>query len=102
MLHNKKSDKQMAQLLSKKYHSISEEDFLDIISAFGRYCKKEMLSGNDVKIDKFGTFTTKIKKEMVTKDYKGNKRLKPQMIIPFFKTSKKFRTFINSEDKPNV
>jgi nucleoid DNA-binding protein len=85
--------------ISQQYHSIKEDDVRDIIKSFCKYCKEEMLKGNSVEIKNIGTFGNKDKSALMTSDCYGKKRLKPKMNIPFFKTARKMRNFINKEPK---
>ena len=88
----------MANYLSSKYRSMDFESTKDIIQNFMRVCKFEALQGRKVRINKVGTFTTKVKSEKRSKDFRGKPRIVPKMIVPCFITSSTFRDYINLED----
>lgn len=88
----------MTDLLCDKNPSFTKDDVYDIISAFSKFIERKLLFKQSVKIKNFGEFTIKTKNKMITKNFKGEPREKPEMLIPYFKTDRKLRNFINREE----
>lgn len=84
--------------LCNKYRHLEPESTKDILSSFFRVCKHELLNNKEIRIGRIGKFYVKTKapKEAITIHKK--KRIKPEMLVPFFRASSVFNDFINKSD----
>lgn len=88
----------LIESMVKKYHNMNIEDATKIVNAFVKHIKSELINGNEVDINNFGTFTSKLTKPVLTRTVRGNKRWSPEYIRPYFRTNRKFRKFINTKE----
>jgi len=87
----------MAENISKKYHAIKKEDAIEILKAFQKYIQSKLLIGESVFVKNFGKWGIYEKKQMKTKSWKGEERIKPKMIQPRFELARKLKAYINQK-----
>lgn len=86
---------EMAIEMCDLFTSLNEDEVNHILKMFVRYVKKELLNGNEVVIDKIGTFKNKSRPPRMATTIYGERRQKPRTEEPYFEPHKKLRRYIN-------
>lgn len=98
MFQNDKNDiDTVLSRLEKKYKFFDKQEASLILDSFIRVCKSEILKGNDVRINRIGTFTNYRRAPRKSKTIYKKERIIPEMNVLKFNSASTFRKFINGD-----